>query len=202
MSFTTAALRGPSEISCQTLITGPVSASQAMQPCADAYTCPAGNEPDILTPWQYPFAGAEYAPLTQQWVRYFLRSAYSSQPDGLPGNDDFGTMSAWLCWAYLGLYPITGTDQYVLASPYFDNVTIALPASDAQLVQSGPGGQVLAVIAHKSSCTSCDYLQKAVLNGQQLSSVLITHSQLRSTPSSVIETWLGDTPCPSLNCTP
>ena len=28
---------------------------------------------------------------------------------GLPGNDDFGTMSAWEVWAYMGLYPLTGS---------------------------------------------------------------------------------------------
>jgi len=31
---------------------------------------------------------------------------------GVPGNDDFGTMSAWYVFASLGLYPLPGTTRY------------------------------------------------------------------------------------------
>ena len=40
-------------------------------------------------------------------------------PDGLPGSDDRGTMSAFYVFAALGLYPVAGTDRYVLGSPLF-----------------------------------------------------------------------------------
>ena len=66
----------------------------------------AGNEPDILAPWQFGFAGTPNN--TQYWTRWLLQHEYSSAPDGLPGNDDYGTMSAWQVWAYIGLYPVAG----------------------------------------------------------------------------------------------
>ena len=35
-----------------------------------------------------------------------------------------GTMSAWLVWSVLGLYPLPGTDQYFLGSPAIDTATL------------------------------------------------------------------------------
>jgi putative alpha-1,2-mannosidase len=40
---------------------------------------------------------------TQRIVRKAMNS-YSWRPDGMPGNDDTGTMSAWYVLAALGLY--------------------------------------------------------------------------------------------------
>jgi putative alpha-1,2-mannosidase len=48
----------------------------------------AGNEPDIFAVWLFNFAGRP--DLTQQYARWNLDNKYSSQPDGLPGNDDYG----------------------------------------------------------------------------------------------------------------
>lgn len=50
----------------------------------------AGNEPDLLAPWQFAAAGNQFASLTQYWTRFILAKYYTTQPDGIPGNDDFG----------------------------------------------------------------------------------------------------------------
>lgn len=39
---------------------------------------------------------------------------YTEKAGGVPGNDDFGTMSAWFVFAGLGLYPLPGTTRYVV----------------------------------------------------------------------------------------
>ena len=31
-----------------------------------------------------------------------MDNSFSLMPDGLPGNDDYGTMSSWFCWAAIG----------------------------------------------------------------------------------------------------
>jgi hypothetical protein len=49
----------------------------------------AGNEPDILAVWMFDWVGRP--DLTQQYSRMVMTSKYTSQPDGLPGNDDYGT---------------------------------------------------------------------------------------------------------------
>lgn len=48
-------------------------------------------------------------------------------PDGIPGNDDAGTMSAWAIFSMMGFYPdIPGIPTYTLTTPTFDKVTIHL----------------------------------------------------------------------------
>ena len=54
----------------------------------------AGNEPDIFA--AYLFAWAGRIDLTQKWVRTLIDTRFSSKPSGVPGNDDYGTMSWWL----------------------------------------------------------------------------------------------------------
>jgi hypothetical protein len=39
-------------------------------------------------------------------VSQIVNRYFSDTPDGLPGNDDSGAMSAWLVWAMLGRYPV------------------------------------------------------------------------------------------------
>ena len=53
----------------------------------------AGNEPGILTPWEFVAAGRP--DLTQFHTRKVMEFAYSTKPDGMPGNDDFGALSSW-----------------------------------------------------------------------------------------------------------
>ena len=45
----------------------------------------------------------------------------------MPGNDDTGTMSAWLVCAMMGVYPVSpATPVYTITTPRFDKITIAL----------------------------------------------------------------------------
>jgi predicted alpha-1,2-mannosidase len=84
-----------------------------------------GNEPGLKTPWAYAFAGAPYR--TQQVVRNALLSYFRRSPDGMPGNDDGGTLSAWAVFASIGLYPnIPGVGGMVVGSPIFTNVEMRL----------------------------------------------------------------------------
>ena len=54
-----------------------------------------------------------------------MKGAFNSSSGGLPGNDDLGATSAWLVWAYLGLYPVTpGADTLALHGPLFTSARI------------------------------------------------------------------------------
>ncbi|MEV0639473.1 GH92 family glycosyl hydrolase [Streptomyces sp. NPDC050619] len=82
-----------------------------------------GNEPSLNSPYAYAYAGAPYR--TQDVVRRSLNTLYGPGPDGLVGNDDLGTMSAWYVWGALGMYPqVPGRAEMVLASPLFSKITI------------------------------------------------------------------------------
>ncbi len=50
-----------------------------------------------------------------------------NKPRGIPGNDDYGTMSSWLVLWNLGLFPLAGSKYYVLSVPFFDEITISIP---------------------------------------------------------------------------
>ncbi|MBN2498918.1 MAG: GH92 family glycosyl hydrolase [Deltaproteobacteria bacterium] len=96
-----------------------------------------GNEPEHGTPWTYHFAGAPGK--TQAVVRRIVEEEFHTDPGGLPGNDDLGSTSAWLVWAYLGLYPvIPGTDVLVIHGPAFRSAELKL-ADGRRLAIRGQG---------------------------------------------------------------
>jgi predicted alpha-1,2-mannosidase len=85
-----------------------------------------GNEPTLHTPWLYDWMRRPYR--TQAAVRRALLSLYDTSPDGYPGNDDLGTLSAWYVFGALGLYPeVPGVGALAIGSPLFERTEIRLP---------------------------------------------------------------------------
>ena len=84
------------------------------------------NEPDIAYPYLFSyFKGEEWR--TAKIVSELLDKHYTTRPDGIPGNDDTGTMSAWAVFSMMGFYPdCPGDPSYTLTTPRFDRVEIAL----------------------------------------------------------------------------
>lgn len=82
------------------------------------------NEPDIAYPFLFSrFKGEEHR--TEKTVSALLKKYYTTRPDGIPGNDDTGVMSAWAVFSMIGMYPdCPGEPQYTLFSPVFDSVEI------------------------------------------------------------------------------
>ena len=84
------------------------------------------NEPDIAYPYLFSyFKGEEWR--TQVLVKQLLAKYFTTKPDGIPGNDDTGTMSTWAVFSMMGLYPdCPGVPEYTLTTPTFDKITIKL----------------------------------------------------------------------------
>lgn len=84
------------------------------------------NEPDIAYPYLFSyFKGEEWR--TQEMVSKLLDKHFTTLPDGIPGNDDTGTMSAWAVFSMMGFYPdCPGEPSYTLTTPRFDSVEITL----------------------------------------------------------------------------
>jgi predicted alpha-1,2-mannosidase len=87
-----------------------------------------GNEPDIVAPWMFAAWGDPAD--TVEAVDWLFDSVYGTGPGGIPGNDDSGAMSAWLAFAATGLYPLPGTDRFVVAAPHFARIVLHRPSGD------------------------------------------------------------------------
>ena len=108
------------------LLGGEKAFIDALNECFDTDNYDMANEPDITYPFLYNFVkGEEWR--AQQRVAELVRKYYFNAPDGLPGNDDTGTLSAWLLFSMMGLYPhCPGDLSYTLTTPFFEQVEIAL----------------------------------------------------------------------------
>lgn len=84
------------------------------------------NEPDMGYPFLFNFSkGNEWR--TQYYVDRLIENYFTNKPAGLPGNDDTGTMSAWLVYSMLGLYPVTPAEpSYTFTAPRFEKITLHL----------------------------------------------------------------------------
>eukprot|EP01113_Clastostelium_recurvatum_P026084 TRINITY_DN3130_c0_g1_i1.p1 TRINITY_DN3130_c0_g1~~TRINITY_DN3130_c0_g1_i1.p1 ORF type:complete len:774 (-),score=142.72 TRINITY_DN3130_c0_g1_i1:74-2395(-) len=147
----------------------------------------AGNEPDIFAPYMFAFGGR--SDLTQKYVRWLLENKYTSASDGLPGNDDYGTMSAWFLFSSLGFYPLAGSANgtYILGSPMVNNATFSFPRSDGSV-------RPLRIITYDQSALNV-YVAKVALGGTVLATPFITHQQLMQ--ANTLEFWMTDTPSSS-----
>ena len=128
------------------------------------------NEPDIAYPYLFSrFRGEEWR--TQKTVAELLEKYYTDRPDGIPGNDDCGTMSAWAIMSMMGLYPdCPGEPYYTLTTPAFSKVTLHLDR------RYYPDGDI--VIATDRTSPSQLYIKDMTLGGKRLSSYRISHDQL------------------------
>lgn len=76
----------------------------------------------------YLFAEAGRPDLMRRWVRRVLDEMYRPTPDGLPGDEDNGEMSAWYVLSALGLFSLCpGQPDYTLGRPLFPKATVHRP---------------------------------------------------------------------------
>jgi predicted alpha-1,2-mannosidase len=129
-----------------------------------------GNEPNMGYPYLFNFVrGEEWR--TQKHLRDIIRTYFGAGPDGLPGNDDTGTMSAWLMYGMMGFYPITpGNPVYTLSAPVFDKVTIHLDPKYYNKEKI--------VIETVNNSPENIYIQRMELGGRSLRNYTITHQDL------------------------
>lgn len=128
------------------------------------------NEPDIAYAYLFSyFKGDEWR--TQKTVSELLAKYYTASPDGIPGNEDTGTMSAWAIFSMMGLYPDNpGDPSYTLTTPVFDKVTLHL---DPKFY---PQGDI--TIETDRTSPSQLYIKSMTLGGKKLNGYRITHKQL------------------------
>jgi predicted alpha-1,2-mannosidase len=122
-----------------------------------------GNQPDLYA--AYLFNHASRPDLTQKWVRWILETKYGERENGLDGNDDGGTLSAWYVLSSLGIFPTAGTDRYEITGPPWERAEIQL--QDQRLT-----------ILVDNAAANHPYIQRLWLNEKLLDRRWIQHAEI------------------------
>jgi predicted alpha-1,2-mannosidase len=138
-----------------------------------------GNEPGQQLPYLYNYAGQAWK--TQALVNRILNELYTTEPDGLAGNDDCGQISAWYILSSMGFYPVApGQTIYAIGSPLFPKATIHLE-----------NGKKFVIKANQVSGENI-YIQSAKLNGNDYNKSFLKHEDILAGGELVFE--MGTTP--------
>ncbi|KFA81414.1 hypothetical protein S40288_08871 [Stachybotrys chartarum IBT 40288] len=138
-----------------------------------------GNEPSFGSPFLYNFVNRQ--DLTVRRSRFVAKSYYSPTPGGLPGNSDAGAMESWLLWNIIGLYPLTGQTTFLIASPWFKDLTIHL------------GGCKTLHITTTGGSEDVFYVQSLKVNGEDWNKSWVSWSDVFAN-GGTLEFVLGESP--------
>ncbi|KAF7300489.1 Glycoside hydrolase family 92 protein [Mycena chlorophos] len=83
------------------------------------------DEPSQQIPFMYHYANAPGQ--STQRSRQLIASSFNTSLNGLPGNDDSGAMASYVVWYLAGMYPLPATQQILLSSPYFPEISFTNP---------------------------------------------------------------------------
>jgi putative alpha-1,2-mannosidase len=136
-----------------------------------------GNEPDINAPFVFAQLGRH--DLTDRWVRWVTDTHYTDTPEGVAGNDDGGTLGSWYVLSTLGLYPVPGSDRWILGSPRFPQARVLLAGHELVITADGISDRAM-------------YVQSIDLDGVPVDTTDITHAQL--TTATSLHFVMGTTP--------
>ncbi|MBK7094016.1 MAG: GH92 family glycosyl hydrolase [Saprospiraceae bacterium] len=138
-----------------------------------------GNEPGHHIPYLYNWTDEPWK--TQERVRMIMNSMYSSEPDGLCGNDDAGQMSAWYIFSALGFYPVLpGSDQYALGSPLVKSALLSFENGKKLKIRTTGQGK------------NNVYIQRIEFNGKTINRHYLSHAEL--TDGGELVFYLSDKP--------
>lgn len=138
-----------------------------------------GNEPDINAPFLFAQLGRR--DLTNKWADWVADVMYSDQPEGVAGNDDGGTLGSWYVLNALGVYPIAGSNRWILAAPRFPQARVRV------------GGKEL-VITAEGLTEKAIYVQSVELDGAAIDGPELTQAQLAN--ASTLRFVMGTQPAP------
>lgn len=145
------------------------------------------DEPSLELPWEYDYVAEPYK--TQRDVRAIQDLLWRDAPDGLPGNDDLGAMSAWYVWSALGMYPETpGTADLALGSPLFTRAVV------------NPGARNAITINAPAAADGAPYVQSLIYDGVPWNGAYLP--AIAATSGATLTYTLGASPDPSWAAAP
>jgi len=156
------------------LMGGDKAFSEKLSQCFEEGHYIHDNEPPLHYAYLFNYSGQPWQ--TQLWTRTITDDSYSTDPGGLPGNDDLGTLSSWYVFSAMGFYPVTpGTDQYQIGSPIFEETTIHLSNGHDFILKANNVSQ------------QNKYIQSASLNGLTFNRSWLTQEEIESGKTLILE---------------
>jgi len=130
----------------------------------------ATNEPNIAFPFLFNYVkGEEWR--SQKIVQELIETKYTADEFGIPGNDDTGTLSAWLVFAMMGIFPdCPGSPDFQIVKSSFDKVVIKLNRDFYK------GKQFVIRTNHRDNASS--FIETMWLRGSSYPSFSISHSEI------------------------
>lgn len=114
-----------------TLLGGPEQCAAKLDSCFHMRHFTINNEPDIAYPYFFTYLPGRES-RTREIVHDICKNEFGTGTDGLPGNDDAGTISAWFVFSALGFYPACpGSNEYRLGYPLFEQIDLVLPGPNS-----------------------------------------------------------------------
>ncbi len=148
------------------------------------------NETDLEAPFLFNFSGQPWE--TQRVVRRVLNENYTTDPNGVPGNDDCGEMSSWAVLSMMGIYSVDPASlAYELSGPVFSRAVIHL--------QQPYAGKTF-TIEGSGAVPDAPFIQKVELNGQTHTQNWISFKTISS--GGTLRLVLGATPNHGWGATP
>ncbi|MCL9780694.1 glycoside hydrolase family 92 protein [Vibrio sp. S4M6] len=97
-----------------------------------------------------------------------VSALFANRQDGLSGDEDNGSMSAWYINSAMGFHPLPGSDRLEFGSPLFSKMEITIPAYGSQKAKS------LTISAPNNSDNNI-YVTSISLNGKTLTDLASNH---------------------------
>jgi predicted alpha-1,2-mannosidase len=141
-----------------------------LKECFDKKKFILWNEPDMAFPFLYNYVNGQ-GWRSQQEVRRQMDANFDTSPQGIPGNDDCGTLSAFYIFGAMGFYPACpASDEYQLCTPVFDKITI-------QLSPKYYGGNKF-IIETKNNSAENIYINSLELNDKKYPAQVLKHKDI------------------------
>jgi predicted alpha-1,2-mannosidase len=123
-----------------------------------------GNEPSHHIIYFYTMLGEPWKAADRLYE--VMDTMYSTDVDGLSGNEDVGQMSAWYVMTTLGFYPVEpAAGKYVLGVPMVDKAEVDVQGGVFTVVREGYSEENR-------------YVQSVKLNGEHLNRSYILHDEI------------------------
>lgn len=125
-----------------------------------------GNEPMLHAAYLFHAAGRPER--MAYWVDQIRSKLYGDRVDGLAGNDDGGTLSAWVFFSLLGVFPQAGGSAYWWGTPAFTKAQLMLIDGQTLTIEApgaGPGARRPSNVTLNGAAVTGSTLEHDALKG-------------------------------------